>query len=72
MKKLMFAKFKSTCFETGKTINKGEHILYDPAIKKAYCNNSQEFKSYSAQDHGDYIQDPGETYFDNWAQRNGI
>ena len=72
MRRLILAKFKSTCFETGKTISKGQPVLYDPAIKKCYCETSAEYKAFKTADHAEYIQDPGEQYFDNWCQSNGI
>lgn len=71
MKKTMYAKFKSTCFETGYTINKGDLILYDPAIKKAYCEKSQTFKDHAIRQ-DDFIQDPADQYFDNFCQQNNI
>lgn len=69
MKRIITAKFKSKCQETGKTINKGDTILYDPSLKVAYCQSSEEYKSHN---NAEFIQDPGEQFFDNWCQNNGI
>lgn len=73
MKRIILAKFKSKCHETGRTINKGEPILYDPVIKRAYCQQSEEYRQFKNEEgNREFIQDPGEQYFDNWCQRNGI
>ncbi len=72
------ARFKSACAETGKTINKGDTIYYNRTTKKAYCSLSQCFKDIELMAstarivEDDFIQDPGEQYFDNFCQNNGI
>jgi len=63
------AKFNSQCHETGAKIKKGDTILYDPNLKKAYCKAS---KKYTEANEPENIQDPGEQYFDNFCQRNNI
>lgn len=63
------AKFNSQCHETGAKIKKGDPILYDPNLKKAYCKAS---KKYTEANESENIQDPGEQYFDNFCQRNNI
>ena len=65
------AKFNSQCHETGKKIVKGESILYDPSLKKAYCKASKKYTEVN-EDTGEHIQDPGEQYFDNFCQQNNI
>lgn len=73
MKRIIFSKFKSKCQETGKTINKGDTILYDPTIKRAYSEQSEEFRQFIREEQPrDWIQDPGEIDSDNFCQRNGI
>lgn len=62
------AKFNSTCNETGKPIKKGEMIYWVRSLKKVYCKDSQTY--IKANEPKDYIQDPGEQYFDNWAANN--
>lgn len=70
MKKIT-AKFNSKCAETGATIKKGDPMLYDYNTRKCYSQHSAKFKEQDSPQQ-DYIQDPGEIYFDNWCQRNGI
>lgn len=78
MSLIISAKFNSKCAETGKTIKKHDPIYYDRVTKKAYCEHSQRYKDIKLfQDtakivEDDFIQDPGEQYFDNFCQNNGI
>ena len=80
MKKI-FARFASRCAETGNPIKKGEQMYYDYATKKCYCmasneaqylDNKLDEKYKPIQSNNDFIQDPGEIYFDNFCQENNI
>lgn len=62
------AKFNSQCAETGKPIKKGEMIYWIRSLKKVYCKDSDMYRNNNKA--LDYIQDPGEVYFDNWASNN--
>lgn len=77
MKKIT-AKFNSKCAETGKAIRKGDDMYYDYSAKKCYSLTSERGKYQSglvgtvwAADN-DFVQDPGEQYFDNFCMNNGI
>lgn len=59
------AKFNSTCAATGQSIKKGETIAYDSHTRKAYKLGNQPKND-------EYIQDPGETYYDNFCINNNI
>lgn len=49
MKKLIItAKFRSTCSETGRKIQKGEFMLYNYVTKQCYCVESNEYASFQA------------------------
>lgn len=79
MKKI-FAKFNSRCAETGKQIKKGEEMYYDYSAKKCYSLTSERGRFeqnnagtvWQAQGENDFIQDPGEQYFDNFCTNNDI
>ena len=67
------AKFNSQCHETGAKIKKGDFILYDPNIKKAYCKASKKYQEQNEPDPAaGTIQANEDAYFDNWCQRNNI
>lgn len=38
--KLMTAKYKGTCAETGKPIRRGDVIYFDPQNRKVYCTDA--------------------------------
>lgn len=72
MKKI-FAKFKSTCAETGKAIERGDQMYYDYGTRKCYSlqstvaqaaekanNDRQEARNVSA-----YVNAQEEAYCDN-------
>ena len=40
------ARFRSTCPETGKTINKGDTCIYYPENRKAYHVDSDQAQAY--------------------------
>lgn len=40
------AKFKSTCSETGRTIKKGDNVIYDPAARKVYHMESKTAQTF--------------------------
>lgn len=68
--KLIKAKFKSTCAETGQAIKKGEPMYYDYAYRKCYCMNSKKAKeAYNADAEGistaNYIQAQEEAYWNH-------
>lgn len=44
--KIIYAKFKSICAETGKQIKKGEKCLYDANEKKVYSLESEKAKKF--------------------------
>ena len=62
------AKFDSICHETGKPIKKGEMIYWIKSSKKVYCKDSERYKDNNTAK--DFIQDPGEVFFDNWSVSN--
>lgn len=77
MKKIIHAKFNSTCAETGCKIKKGERMVYDYDNKKAYAIGSNTAISFinnkDIQPHdGGMSQANEEAYFDNFCQNNGI
>lgn len=43
--KFMLTRFSTTCAETGKRIPKGDYIFLDVERKKAYCLNSNRYKT---------------------------
>ena len=43
-RKFMYARFKSTCSETGNTINKGDLMFYIKDTKSTYCMDSPSFR----------------------------
>lgn len=45
----MTAKFDSTCAETGKAIKKGDTIVYYPASRKAYHQDSETAADFRSQ-----------------------
>lgn len=72
MKKIT-ARFSSKCAETGKTIRKGEEMYYDYSEKKCYHLTSMKAQSQNTDSrYNDFVQDPGEQYFDNFCQNNNI
>lgn len=73
MNKFIQAKFKGICHETGKTIAKGDSILYNTDTKKAYSSESSMYKkAYECTQDAYYVQAQEDAYFDNFCQRNGI
>ncbi len=67
------AKFNSQCHETGAKIKKGDPILYDPYLKKAYCKASKKYEAErERQNVTGYVQAQEDAYFDNFRQRNNI
>lgn len=72
MKKIV-AKFNSTCAETGAKIKKGTEMYYDYASKKCYCMASKKAQEQTTGTAGnDFVQDPGEQFFDNFCTNNAI
>ena len=72
MKKI-FARFNSKCAETGKNIRKGEEMYYDYSTRKCYHLTSMKAQSINTESAGnDFVQDPGEQYFDNFCINNNI
>ena len=71
MKKII-AKFNSRCAETGKTIKKGESMLYDYSSKKCYCLSSEKMKNFGTDIDPavGMIQANEDAYFDNWYAAN--
>jgi hypothetical protein len=71
--KTIIAKFKSKCFETGRTINKGDTILYNYSTKKVYCMESNTAKQEKeSQETAQYIDSQENAYFDNFCYNNNI
>lgn len=68
MNRIITAKFSSSCAETGNKIKKGDTILYNPDLKKAYCKTSQLFQDPAS----GTIQANEEAYFDNFCMNNNI
>ncbi len=71
---IMKAKFNSTCHETGKAIKKGESILYDRSLRKAFCSTSNRYEEANNEplQDGILVQANEDAYFDNFCQNNGI
>jgi hypothetical protein len=72
--KIINAKYKSTCAETGCKINKGERMLYDSETKKCYAigsNKAIEFINKPDPAEG-MISANEEAYFDTFCQNNNI
>jgi hypothetical protein len=76
MKKIINARFKSKCAETGCTIQKGERMLYDYEGKKAYAigsNTAVNFINTTANSSdGNMVQANEDVYFDDFCARNNI
>jgi hypothetical protein len=82
--RLINAKFKSVCNETGCTIKKGERCVYDPITKKCYAIGSNKAvafinnKETTNEDERDtngmrsMIQANEDAYFDNFCYRENI
>lgn len=71
MKKIT-AKFASKCAETGKAIKKGDQMFYNYETRKCYHLQSEAARVTETPPTNDFIQDPGETYFDNFCINNNI
>ena len=67
--RLITAKFKSICNNTGQTIKKGEKMYYNYSTKKCYSVESVEAENKST---SDMIQANEDQYFDNFCQVNNI
>lgn len=73
MKKIITARFRSACAETGAKIAKGENMLYDYSAKKCYCAGAVAFKNFVASEEADrearavagYIQAQEDACFEN-------
>lgn len=71
-KKIISARFRSACAETGAKIQKGARMLYDYSAKKCYCEASEAFKAFEAGEEAErenravagYIQAQEEAYFE--------
>ena len=76
--KLIKAKFRSRCPETGKTIHRGDATYYDVVNKQAYHPTAdivRIFESKQAEQDlntANHIQAQEEAYFDNFCQQNNI
>ena len=44
--RVIIAKFKSVCAETGKVIEKGQECVYYPSAKKVFCMDSKQAAEY--------------------------
>jgi hypothetical protein len=73
MRKII-AKFNSNCHETGEKIKKGDQVIYDPYIKKAYSLSSSKAAEYnnSPDPAAGAIQAEQDSYFDNFCRDNNI
>lgn len=72
---LITAKFKSVCAETGRTIKKGEEIVYDYSAKKCYSFYSQVYHNFKKPDFGQaakLVQANEDAFYDNFCQANNI
>ncbi len=67
MKKI-FAKFTSTCAETGKRLKKGDSIFYDYTTRKAYHPEADAVKVWESKQEAEsvsaYIDAQESAYFD--------
>lgn len=73
MNKFMKSKFKGTCNETGKSIAKGEPILYDTVSRNVYCKESQKYKSeWECGQTASYVQAQEDAYWDNLCRQCGL
>lgn len=68
--RVITAKFKSTCADTGRPIKKGEVCVYDPATRKVYASGSptqQKFTQSEKKDQGGDMLDAAiEQASENW------
>jgi hypothetical protein len=73
MLKQMTARFSSKCAETGKPLNKGDQIIYDPIARKAYHLESQKAGECEAPDN-DALLVAAQTnaLYDQFCQTNNI
>lgn len=67
--KTIFAKFNSTCANSGKQIKKGMLMVYDYQSKKCYLPEFAPKEDTSLSNH---IQAQEDSYFDNFCYSNGI
>lgn len=65
------ARFKSTCPKTGKTLVKGDKILYDPNTKTAYSIDV-DLTDIADPHTAQFIQANEDAYFDNFCHKNNI
>jgi hypothetical protein len=65
------ARFKSTCPKTGKTLVKGDRILYDPITKTAYSLDC-DFNEITDPQTAEFIQANEDAYFDDFCNKNNI
>ncbi len=77
--KRITAKFKSKCAQTGRTIDKGEEMIYDYKNKKCYSFYSLVWSSYVKEngeplmtDDAKLVQAQEEAYYDNFCKNNNI
>jgi len=74
--KLINARFRSKCPETGRTISRGDATYYDVINKVAYHPSAdivRIFESKQAEKHYpayEYVKE--EAYYDNFCQQNNI
>lgn len=75
MKKIINAKFNSTCAETGCRIKKGERMMYDYSERKAYAIGSKAAVSFinnESNSTADMVSAQEDAYFDNFCYNNNI
>ncbi len=73
MEKFMKSKFKGVCAETGKTIKKGDSILFDTVTRKVYSVSSKRYKDAAeCKSTSGFIEAQENAYFDNFCWRNKI
>ena len=74
--RVITAKFKSTCADTGRPIKKGETCVYDPIRKKVYASGSPTQQKYIQEQNsqrdqgGDMLDAAIEQQAENWYTQN--
>jgi len=68
--KTITAKFRSKCYTTGQTINRGELIAYDPQTKRAYKLGHEPKEEQDGA--GAMVRANEEAFFDNFCQQNNL
>jgi hypothetical protein len=78
--KMINARFRSICCETGKKIFRGDVCFYDYQHKKVYhptadivrIRQSQQNAANESKSLSDYVQAQEDAYFDNFCRNNNI